>query len=334
MANHPNGHAQKHRIVCLEACHVSLPTFGFDHDYVEHDNTAPSQVLERIRDATIVIATLCPVTREVAAQCRRLQLVAIYATGSGWVDRDYFKSRGITVINCPRTNIAACSEHTLGLYFAVRKRIVEMHQRTIHTDEWQEKGTLTKRFVNGPPRTCADEEVAIFGHGALGQGIERIFRAVGVGKILVADRKGVEPEHSRPGRVAFKQAVENATVLILSCPKDASTIDLVGEEELRLMRKDAIVINMARGGIANEAALTQALREGQIAGAATDVLEEEPPNRADCPLLAGAGQDEVPNLTISPHVSWYSITTLDNLRKVLKAGLEGFVDGNTINAIV
>lgn len=199
--------------------------------------------------------------------------------------------------------------------------------------EWVENGTLTPRWddVAGAPLSCGQEVVGIVGYGRLGRRIEGLCRGVGMGRVVVAGRKGVTG--LRDGdRVDLEEVLRIATVLMICCPRDASTIDLVGEEELRSMRKEAVVINVARGGIVNEAALAKALTERWIAAAATDVLEKEPGGRGTTPLLPLEG--DVPNLTITPHVAWFAAQTMTNLKTMLKEGLEGWMAGKPVNVVV
>lgn len=319
---------RKPHIVCLEACHCGIPSFDFEYSYQEYQNTAATEVLERIRNAEIVITTIVPITPELAAQCPNLELIAVMATGCGWLDKTYFRNRKISVINCPRSNIPAVSEHAIGLYFACRKRIVEMHQRTVGSNEWAEKGTLTKCFPR-PPLTCDEEVLGIVGYGALGQRIEALTKGIGFGDVQIAERKSAA--EVRTGRGAFEDILQTSTVIIICCPKGADTIDLIDRKELQSMRKDAVLINMARGGIVNEGALAEALRERWIDAAATDVLEVEPPDDSS-PLLPRDGE-QVPHLTISPHVSWYAEKTIKTLQRLLKEGVEGWIAGKPVNIV-
>lgn len=270
------------------------------------------------------------------------------------------------MLNCPGTNIEAVAEHALGLYFAGRRKVGELDavvkERRIGigiggitaggggggiVGEWVEKGTCTGRWdsIGGPPLGCRQEVVGIVGYGRLGRRIESLCAAVGMGRVVVAARKGddvtatgllrLEGERGGNGvveRVRFEEMLRMVTVLVICCPRDASTIDLIGEVELRSMRKQAIIVNVARGGIVNEAALAKALTERWIAGAATDVLETEPGGRGTTPLLPLEG--ELPNLTVTPHVAWFAAQTMTNLKDVLKDGLEAWLVGKPINVVV
>lgn len=316
------------RVVCLEACHCGIPAFDFQYDYTEYQNTTANEVLERIRSANIVITTIVPILPSVVEQCSDLRLIAVMATGCGWLDKEYFKGRGITVISCPRSNIPAVTEHAIGLYFACRRRTVEMHNRTLGSQEWKNLGTMTRRFPR-PPLTCGEETLGIVGYGALGKRIEALANAVGFGTINIAERKNAVP---RVGRISFEETLRTSTVLLICCPKDSSTINLIDTAELKVMRPDSILINMARGGIVSEGALAEALRQNWIEAAATDVLEVEPPDGSS-PLLPTKGEP-VPNLTISPHVSWYARNTIETLQTLLKDGVQAWIRGEPINVIV
>ena len=323
----------KHHIVCLDECHCAIPKFDLDYTYKGYWTTLPTQVPSRIHDATIVIASICPVTPAHMDTAPSVNLLAIMATGMEWVDKAFCADRGITVINCPQGNVLAVGEHTLGLYVAARKKMVEMHMRTVGSDEWVERGTLTKRFGN-VPLGLSQEVVGVVGFGALGKRMEALFGALGVRQVLVAERKGVKDDDVRVMRVSFEEVLKKASVILLCCPKDPSTINLIGETALRTMREDTCLSNVSRGGGVNEAALARALREGWIESAATDVLEVEPGRRGKSPLLPSEGEEPVPNLTISPHIAWFTQESILTLQKLLKDGIEQWAIGKPINIAV
>jgi glycerate dehydrogenase len=317
----------KHHIVVLEAIHATMPTFDFPHTITLHPRTTPSQVPSRIKDATIVIACMCPVTPSDMSQAPFLGCLSVMAVGIGWVDRHDCARRGVTVTKCPGGNVDAVGEHFLGLYFAVRKRIAQLDSLIKRGSQWCDKGTLTGVWREGPPRSAGLEVLGIMGYGTLGKRIEKLAQAVGFGKVIVAERKGAS--EVRGGRVAFDDVLRQATVICLCLPLDNDTKDLISTQELAMMQSDAIVINVARGGIVNEAALATALKQGRIAGAATDVLATEPGGPGTSPLLPdlGKGEEEVPNLTVTAHIAWFTQGTIRNYQRLLKQGIEGWVAG-------
>jgi phosphoglycerate dehydrogenase-like enzyme len=320
----------KHHVVCLEECHCAIPKFSFPYTYQGYHNTTSDEIVPRIKDATIVISTIVQVMPTHMEKAPHLNLLAIMATGMDWVDKEYCAKRGISVINSPQSNISGVSEHAMGLYFAARKKIVEMHIRTTTTDEWAREGSLTKRFLDGPPLTASQEVLGIVGYGALGKRIEMLARAIGFGDVIVSERKGAT--RLRDTRVAFGEVLKRVTVLVLTCPRDPSTINMIGETELKSMRKEALLINVARGGIVDETALAKALKERWISSAATDVLEVEPGIKGS-PLLPEDGEP-IPNLTISPHIAWFAQETITTLQRLLKEGIDGWAAGKPVNVHV
>jgi phosphoglycerate dehydrogenase-like enzyme len=159
----------------------------------------------------------------------------------------------------------------------------------------------------------------------LGKHIEKIAKALSI-TVLIADRKGSSV--LRPGRTPFLDTLRNSTILMVGCPLDETTHDMIGEEELQLMKPTASLINVARGGVVNEKALVQALKDGTISSAATDVFEIEPAT-SENPLIA----ENPPNLTVSPHVAWYADASLENLQRIVKGNIEGFVVGKPENTV-
>jgi lactate dehydrogenase-like 2-hydroxyacid dehydrogenase len=171
-----------------------------------------------------------------------------------------------------------------------------------------------------------------------GKRIADLGRALGM-KVLVAARKTsisslADPLSSTDSdRVPFDSVLKQATVLVLALPRNPETLGLISTAELETMHPYAVLINIARGGIVDEAAVVQALKDKQIAGYATDVYDVEPVGGPqDTPLLAPDAQDL--NITMSPHLAWFSQRTLRNLGEILKATVEGWAKGEEINVIV
>jgi phosphoglycerate dehydrogenase-like enzyme len=148
--------------------------------------------------------------------------------------------------------------------------------------------------------------------------------------VVPAERKGQVAE-PREGRTDFEQTLRSCTVLVLTCPLDETTRGMIGSKELSLMRKDSILINVARGGVVVEDALVKALMEGWIRGAATDVFAIEPADATTSPLITLG--NTIPNLTLSPHIAWYASSSIENLQTMVKYNIEGFVAGYPQNVI-
>lgn len=146
--------------------------------------------------------------------------------------------------------------------------------------------------------------------------------------VLVAERKGSTA--TREGRTSFADVLKQCTVLILTCPLDDSTRNMIDEPELCTMDNSALIINVARGGVINERALAAALKNHAIAGAATDVFEIEPATKENSPLL----DPSIPNLVLTPHTAWVSSKTIKGTQKVIKENIEAYAAGRPQNVVI
>jgi lactate dehydrogenase-like 2-hydroxyacid dehydrogenase len=330
-----------HHVVAIEAVHCPIPEFDLPgpHSRAVHRWTDPADLPNRVKDATIIITTTIRLSAETlsAEITPKLRLIVIMATGTDCVDIAAASARGITVCNCPGSNIDSVSEHAIGLYFATRRKLVELHNATVAvpTDssldtEWKTNGSLLGR-VRAPdgkaPLLCSDETVCIVGYGSLGKRIEAMTKGLGM-NVIIAERKGVSP---RAGRVLFEDGLKKSTVVVLCLPRSAETLNMISTAELQIMSPHAVLVNVARGGIVDEKALVEALKRGAISGAATDVYATEPAGRGDSPLLSpeAAGL----NLVLTPHLAWYSERTLQNLQAAMKNTIEKWCVGEIINQV-
>ncbi|GAP84876.2 putative glycerate dehydrogenase [Rosellinia necatrix] len=314
-------------VVALETFFCPLPDFTLPAphtcEFRNYERTRPDQIAERIRDADIVIMTILPLTAEVlsAEATPRLKMISIIASGTDTVDLAACRARGIIVGNSPHCNVTTVTEHVLSLYFATRRSIVQTHLLTRRGD-WAFKGTQ-QSTMDGPdgkpPRTCRDELVGIIGYGAIGRNIEAAARSLGM-KTVVAGRKGAPaPE----GRAPFETVIRDCSVLVVCLPRSPETLNLISDAELGQMKRYGLLINVSRGGIVDEKALVAALKEGRIAGAATDVYSREPAEPTNCVLLT---EDTAHlNLVTTPHLAWYAEETFDNYNRACRANVAGFV---------
>ncbi|KAJ5757537.1 uncharacterized protein N7511_006231 [Penicillium nucicola] len=331
----------EHHIVAIEALHCPIPQFDIPgpHTREVHRWTSPSELPSRLKDATIAITTTIKLSAETldANVTPKLRLIVIMATGTDCVDIAAASARGITVCNCPGSNIDSVSEHAIGLYFASRRKFIELHNATIAVPEdpsldteWKTNGSLLSRVrlpSGKAPSLCSDETVAIIGYGMLGKRIETLAKALGM-KVIIAERKGVLP---RAGRMGFEDALKQSTVVILCLPRSAETLNMISTAEFELMSSHSLLINVARGGIVDENALLDALSRKQIAGAATDVYVKEPAGRGDSPLLSPEAASL--NLVLTPHLAWFAERTLHNLESSCKVTVEKWCVGQTINRV-
>jgi glycerate dehydrogenase len=252
-------------------------------------------------------------------------VISVIASGTDAIDLATCQARGIVVGNSPHCNETTVTEHVLALYFATRRSIMLTHALT-RAGDWATKRTQ-QSTMNGPdgkpPRTCRDELVGIIGYGAIGKTIQSTVKMLGM-KTVIAGRKGAAPEEvAAAGRVSFETAIRECSVLMICLPRSPETLNLISDAEFDEMKPYALIINVSRGGIVDEKALVSALKEGKIAGAATDVYALEPAEPENSALLAPDTADL--NLVTTPHVAWYAEKTLRAYSRACRANVAGFV---------
>jgi glycerate dehydrogenase len=315
-----------HRIVYLQRAtldaSVNLRRPAFAHDWAEFPATPVEQMAERLAGATIAITNKLRLSKEVIHAVPTLKLVAIAATGHDSVDIDACRERGIAVTNVRRYSQHSVAEHTLMLMLAVSRHLKGYATRTA-LGAWNQSQRF---YLEGPAiGDLHGKTLAIVGRGGLGTAVARLAEAFGM-KIVWADRKGAT--ETRPGYTPFTEAIATADFVSLHCPYSPENHHLIGEAELRAMKKTAYLVNTARGRLIDEPTLVWALMEGWIAGAALDVLSTEPPVEGNVLL-----DQRIANLLITPHVAWASVEAKQALADELVDCLEAFARGERLNRL-
>ena len=313
------------RIVFLErnTFRVEFRRPCFPHEWVEHDETSPADVVSLLADADVAIVNKFPLRASELSQLPKLKLIAVAATGVDNIDLNYCREHGIGVCNTRNYAGHSLPEHVLTLMLALRRNLTS-YREDVQQGKWQQ----VKQFclLNAPIHDLHGTTLGIIGYGFLGQAVGQLARAIGM-RLLVAERK--RQQSLREGRTAFVDVLERSDVLTLHCPLTDETLHLISEPELRTMKREALLINAARGGLVNESDLLKALRGGWIAGAAVDVLSKEPPSDGNVLLDAA-----LPNLIVTPHIAWASFEAMQTLADQLVDNLEAFVRGEKLNRVV
>jgi len=315
------------RIVYLEResviAEVRRPSFA--HEWIEYPMTAPAQVVERLHGATIAIVNKVPLPAAAVDALAALKMVAVAATGTNIVDLEACRRRGIVVSNVRGYAEHTVPEHVFALLLALSRNLVAWRESVL-AGRWQQSDQFC--LFDHPIRDLHGATLGIVGSGSLGNGVARLAEAFGM-RVLRAEHKGVPA--LRPGYTDFEDVLREADAVTLHCPLTPQTQGLIGEAELRAMKPTALLINTARGGIVDEAALVRALKAGWIAGAGFDVITAEPPPAGhpmvDSALLA------LPNFLLTPHVAWASRPAMQALADQLIGNIEAFVAGNPRNRV-
>jgi glycerate dehydrogenase len=289
---------------------------AFEHTWQEYATTAAAQTVERLKEATIAISNKVPVRADTLAQLPKLRLIAVAATGYDMIDVAACRERGIAVANIRNYARHTVPEHTFALILALRRSLLEYRQ-DVERGRWQEVEQFC--FFDHPIRDLYGSTIGIFGEGVIGQGTAAIARAFGMRVLFAAHPlAGAGGGEFTP----VEQLLAESDIVTLHCPLTAENRHMIGLDELSKMKRSAILINTARGGLVDEQALATALKQGLIAGAGFDVLSKEPPKGGN-PLL----ELRLPNFILTPHVAWASDGAMQFLADQLIDNIELFVRG-------
>lgn len=286
-----------------------------------YDYTLSDDVVERIDGANVIISNKVMLDEKALRSVADLKLVCIAATGTNNVDLEAAKALGIPVCNVRGYATPTVSQHALALILALSTRLIDYHE-AVRSGRWQQARQFC--LLDYPIRELAGKTLGIVGYGELGKGVARLGEALGM-KLLIAQRPGGS---AQPGRVPLDELLPQVDVLSLHCPLTPETRNLIGAPEFALMKRDAILINTARGGIVDEQALADALRQGRIGGAGIDVLTVEPPVKGNVLL-----DPDIPNLIMTPHSAWASRETRQRLVDELVTNIRAFLEGSVRNPV-
>ena len=295
---------------------------SFSHVWEEHDQTAESLVASRLAGATVAITNKVPIRRATLEQLPELKMIAVAATGYDVIDIDACRERGIAVANIRNYAVHTVPEHTFAMIFALRRNLIAYREDVLR-GRWQAQDQFC--FFDHPIQDLHGSTLGIFGEGALGQATAAIARALGM-RVLFADHpppKAPDVEFTDPETV-----LAQSDIISLHCPLTPASRNVIGIEQFKKMKRSAILINTARGGLVDEHALKTALETGLIAGAGFDVLTKEPPKDGN-PLL----ELRMPNFILTPHVAWASDGAMQFLADQLIDNVEASIAGTPQNLV-
>jgi glycerate dehydrogenase len=275
-----------------------------------------SEIVERLNGAEIAIINKIPLRAETLRQMPKLKMIAVAATGYDVVDIAYCQAHGIAVANIRNYAVHTVPEHAFAMILALRRNLLAYRQ-DVEAGVWNKAEQFC--FFTHDIGDLYGATLGIIGEGAIGQGTAAIGRAFGM-RVLFADHP--PPKMDGVQFTPFDVVLAQSDVISLHCPLTPATRNLIDIHALRKMKRNALLINTARGGLVDETALIQALDEGLIAGAGFDVLTVEPPTHGH-PLL----DVHRPNFILTPHVAWASDGAMQFLADQLVDNVNAWVSG-------
>ena len=291
-------------------------------DLTVYPRTEPELVVERAKDADIVIVNKVHLTREIIAQLPKLKFVSTLATGFNQIDGIALRERGISCSNIPAYSTNAVAQ----MVFAF---ILELTNQTAAYTEDVKKGNWSKCedfcYWNKPLYELDGKTLGIIGFGKIGSRVAEIGKAFGM-KVVAYTPSGKKEGYPHITFTDLDTVLRESDYISVHCPLTDNTAGLINEEFIGKMKKSAYIINTSRGPVANEQDVKDALVNGDIAGYGTDVLSTEPPAQ-DNPLLTA------PNCLITPHVAWAAYETRLRLMGILEENVKGFLEGRLVNVV-
>jgi glycerate dehydrogenase len=285
-------------------------------DYVEYDKTSIDEIVPRLHGASVAVINKIPMRAATLEKLADLKMIAVAATGYDAIDIAACRARGIAVANIRDYAIHTVPEHVFALILALRRNLFAYRQ-DVDGGQWQKSEQFC--LFTHPISDLNGTTLGIMGEGAIGQGTAAIARGFGM-RVLFADHE--PPKAPNVEFTPFSDVLRDSDILTLHCPLTPGTRNLIAREQFLKMRRHAILINTARGGLVNEQDLIQALDEGLIGGAGFDVLTAEPPP-ADHPLL----NLHRPNFILTPHVAWASNEAMQTLADQLVDNIDAWAAG-------
>lgn len=292
-------------------------------DCTIYDRTSPDEVIERAREAEVVLTNKVTFTRETIAQLPRLRYIGVIATGYNIVDVDAARERGVIVTNVPAYSTNSVAQIVFAHLLNITTH-ADHYSRSVRSGRWSECRDFS--YTDRPITEIAGKTIGIVGLGSIGMAVARIARAMEM-KVVAYTSKSAE---ALPAGIEKAKDLDEVfirgDVVSLHCPLTAETRGMVDARRLSLMKRTAIIINTARGPLVDETELAAALRNGLIAAAAVDVMCQEPPGR-DNPLLTA------PHCYFTPHIGWASVEARHRLMDIVVENVARYIAGEPVNVV-
>ncbi|MBS7329188.1 D-2-hydroxyacid dehydrogenase [Lacrimispora saccharolytica] len=318
----------------MKIVELDRETLGYDIDtsvlktigsFEEHEAADLETTREYIKDADVIIFNKTKMNEELLKDAPNVKLLAITATGFDNIDLEYCKSRGIAAANVKAYSTPAVAQHTFAMALFILEKIS-------YYDEYVKSGKYSSQsgFCNFDEKynELSGKTWGIIGMGNIGRSVAKIAEAFGC-KVIFYSASG-NSTCTDYERVDLDTLLKESDVLSIHCPLSDRTRNLINRDTLKLMKKSAILINVARGPVVNDADLAEALNNGTIAGAGLDVLGVEPMEK-DNPL--GLIKDSR-KLLITPHMAWASVESRQRCFDEVLLNIKAFIEGRERNRLV
>lgn len=290
--------------------------------YERTSYTDEAEIVARIGNAEMILTNKVPITAEILTKTPKLRYIGVMATGYNIIDLTAAAQHQIVVTNIPAYSTDAVAQFTFALLLELTSH-VGLHNQLVHEGEWTHSPDFT--FWRAPLVELSGKTLGLVGYGKIAQKVAEIGHALGM-EILYTNHRPKAPQAEWAQQVSDLELYKRADVISLHVPQTPETTKIINQEALAQMKTTALLVNTARGGLVDEAALAKALTEKRLAGAAVDVVSSEPIT-ADNPLL------QAPNCIITPHIAWAPVETRQRLMDIAVANVQQFLAGSPQNQV-
>lgn len=292
-------------------------------EFTCYDRTPPEKIIERAGGSEIVMTNKTVLTREILSALKNLKYVGVLATGFNIVDINAAAELGIPVTNIPTYGTDSVAQLAMA-HILEHCHEIRRHSDAVRAGAWC--GNPDYSFWNYPLIELAGKTIGIVGFGAIGRRTAKLADAFGM-KIIAYDiYHGNMPDYDGFRWGTLEEVFSESDFISLHCPLTPENTGMINEKNIALMKKTAFLVNTARGGLIDEAALAAALDRGDIAGAALDVLSSEPP-KAGNPILSAK------NATVTPHIAWATLEARTRLMHTAAENVKAFLAGRPVNVV-
>jgi len=299
-----------------------LKEFG---EVVYYDKTEDGDVKERIKNASIVLTNKVLLNSDVMGHADKLELICETATGYNNIDIEYAKDRRIAVTNVAGYSTPTVAQHTFATLLHLYEKIA-YYDNFVKSGKYSKSGMFTN--LDKPYNDIEGKVWGIIGLGAIGKKVAKIADAFGA-KVVYYSTSGINNNYDYR-RVELEELLANCDIISIHAPLNNKTQGLFNYENLKKMKREAVLVNMGRGPIVVEEDLVRAIDEGIIAGAALDVFSVEPMS-CDNPLLQVKNKDKI---VLTPHIAWASVEARNRLFSDLIENIRAYYKGENRNRIV
>ena len=301
---------------------LSWDCIGNLTDLTVYDRTPEELVIERARDADIIILNKVKLTEEIIAQLPELKFVGTLATGYNQIDGVALRKRGIPLSNIPSYSTNGVAQMVFAYILESVNRVSE-YTASVKSGDWEKCKDFC--YWNMPLYELDGKTLGIIGFGKIGRRVSEIALAFGM-KVLVFTPSGKKDDAPNVEFTDMDTVLRNSDFITVHCPLTEKTAGLINKEFICKLKNGVCVINTARGGVANEDDIANALKSGRLGFYCADVLSTEPP-KSDNPLLTA------PNCYITPHIAWAAYETRLRLMGILEGNVKAFLEGKPTNVV-